>query len=103
MHWGYFSKNLKPAVEVQSADFVTIETLTHHANEDAERMVKGGAGKGTGMHICTGPGPVMAVAVDFGVAQVVDGNWGVHAIVKKAIFSGSEGSSAGRGAGVMPR
>jgi acetamidase/formamidase len=30
----------------------------------------------------------MSVAVDFGVTQVVDGNWGVHAIVKKSIFGG---------------
>ena len=44
VHWGYFSKNLKPTVEVQSGDFVTIETLTHHANDDAERMVKGDPG-----------------------------------------------------------
>ena len=31
---------------------------------------------------------LMSVAVDFGVTQVVDGNWGVHAIVKKALFAG---------------
>jgi acetamidase/formamidase len=31
---------------------------------------------------------LMSVAVDFGVTQVVDANWGVHAILKKAIFSG---------------
>jgi len=30
---------------------------------------------------------LMSVAVDFGVTQVVDGNWGVHAILKKAIFT----------------
>lgn len=82
--WGYFSKSAKPVVEVESGDFVTIETLTHHANDDAERMVKGdagaesvfhwdskkkgvnrrgagpmdakvGAGGGEGVHICTGP------------------------------------------------
>ena len=41
VHWGYFSKTLKPLVEVDSGDFVTIETLTHHANDDAERMVQG--------------------------------------------------------------
>jgi acetamidase/formamidase len=29
----------------------------------------------------------MSVAGDFGVIQVVDGNWGIHAIVKKSIFS----------------
>jgi acetamidase/formamidase len=31
----------------------------------------------------------MSVAVDFGITQVVDGNWGVHAIVKKSLFAGS--------------
>jgi acetamidase/formamidase len=29
---------------------------------------------------------VISVAVDFGVTQVVDGNWGVHAIIRKALF-----------------
>ena len=44
VHWGYFSKLLKPQLEVDSGDFVTIEALTHHANDDAERMVKGDPG-----------------------------------------------------------
>jgi acetamidase/formamidase len=30
---------------------------------------------------------LMSVAVDFGVTQVVDGNWGIHAIVKKNVFT----------------
>jgi acetamidase/formamidase len=79
VHWGYFSKALKPQVEVDSGDFVAVETLTHHANDDAERMVNGdpgaesvflwtkdkkgvvrrgagpGDGGGLGVHICTGP------------------------------------------------
>lgn len=84
VHWGYFSKKLKPQVEIESGDYVTIETLTHHANDDAERMVAGdpgaesvflwtkekkgvarrgagpedakfGPGGGLGVHICTGP------------------------------------------------
>lgn len=33
---------------------------------------------------------LMSVAVDFGVTQVVDGNWGIHATVKKSLFSGGE-------------
>ena len=82
--WGYFSKSAKPVVELESGDYATIETLTHHSNDDAERMVKGdagaesvfywdaqrkgidrrgagamdaknGAGGGEGVHICTGP------------------------------------------------
>jgi acetamidase/formamidase len=28
----------------------------------------------------------MSAAVDFGVTQVVDGNWGVHAILSKGLF-----------------
>jgi acetamidase/formamidase len=31
---------------------------------------------------------LMSVAVDFGVTQIVDGNWGIHAILKKSIFGG---------------
>ena len=66
-------------MEVESGDYVTIETLTHHANDDAERMIQGdpgaesvflwtkekkgvmrrgagpGDGGGLGVHICTGP------------------------------------------------
>ena len=79
VHWGYFSKLLKPQLEVDSGDIVTIETLTHQAPDDAERMIDGdpgaesvflwtkdkkaidrrgmaeGDGKGLGVHICTGP------------------------------------------------
>jgi acetamidase/formamidase len=44
VHWGYFSKTLKPQAEVDSGDFVTIETLTHHAADDLDRMVKGDPG-----------------------------------------------------------
>jgi acetamidase/formamidase len=31
---------------------------------------------------------LMSVAVDFGITQVVDANWGIHAVLKKAIFGG---------------
>jgi len=31
---------------------------------------------------------LMSVAVDFGVTQVVNANWGVHAVLRKAIFTG---------------
>src|SRR5262245_19141882 len=29
VHWGYFSKLLKPQLELGSGDYVTMETLTH--------------------------------------------------------------------------
>jgi acetamidase/formamidase len=44
VHWGYFSKSLKPLVEIDSGDFVTLEAVTHHANDDRERMVQGDPG-----------------------------------------------------------
>jgi acetamidase/formamidase len=44
VHWGYFSKERAPQVFAHSGDLVTIETLTHHANDDAERMVTGDPG-----------------------------------------------------------
>ena len=44
VHWGYFSRSLKPVLSVHSGDLVTIETLTHHAYDDHERMIAGDRG-----------------------------------------------------------
>lgn len=44
VHWGYFSKVVAPSLTVRSGDRVTVETLTHHAGDDYERMVEGDAG-----------------------------------------------------------
>jgi acetamidase/formamidase len=44
VHWGFFSRSLKPALSVTSGDFVTIETLTHHAYDDHARMIQGDPG-----------------------------------------------------------
>jgi acetamidase/formamidase len=44
VHWGYFSKKLKPVIEASSGDYVTIETVTHHAYDDYERMIQGDPG-----------------------------------------------------------
>jgi acetamidase/formamidase len=84
VHWGYFSKGLKPVIELRSGDYVTVECLTHQASDDYDRMIKGdpgaesvyywttnkknvnrrgagsldapnGAGAGAGVHILTGP------------------------------------------------
>jgi acetamidase/formamidase len=32
---------------------------------------------------------LISVGVDSGVTQVVDGNWGIHAIIKKSLFAGT--------------
>ena len=33
---------------------------------------------------------LLSIGVDFGVTQVVDGNFGVHAIIRKDIFAGGD-------------
>jgi len=50
VHWGYFSRSLKPLIEVDSGDFVTIETLTHHAYDDHARMIEGDPGAESVFH-----------------------------------------------------
>jgi acetamidase/formamidase/AraC-like DNA-binding protein len=44
VHWGYFSRSLPPQTEINSGDTITIETLTQHASDDSERMIRGDAG-----------------------------------------------------------
>jgi acetamidase/formamidase len=83
VHWGYFSKTVTPALTVRSGDRAAIETLTHHAGDDYDRMIRGdaaaeriyhwtqtektmgrrgaggmseiGGGAGLGVHLLTGP------------------------------------------------
>jgi acetamidase/formamidase len=50
IHWGYFSRLLEPVLEVDSGDFVTIETLSHHSNDDHERMIRGDSGAESVFH-----------------------------------------------------
>jgi acetamidase/formamidase len=50
VHWGYFSQSLKPVLTVDSGDFVTIETLTHHAYDDHARMIAGDPGAESVFH-----------------------------------------------------
>jgi len=44
VHWGYFSKIVAPVLTVRSGDSATIETLTHHAGDDYDRMIGGDPG-----------------------------------------------------------
>ncbi len=43
VHWGYLSRSLPPVMRVDSGAEVVIETLTQHAYDDYERMIKGDA------------------------------------------------------------
>ena len=49
-HWGYLSRNIQPVMRVQPGSLVTIETLTHHAFDDYERMIKGDPGAESVFH-----------------------------------------------------
>ena len=48
--WGYFSYSQPPVVKINSGDFATIETLTHHSGDDYERMIKGDPGAESVFH-----------------------------------------------------
>jgi len=47
VHWGYLSRSIPPVLRVRSGAEVTVETLTQHAFDDYERMIKGDAGAET--------------------------------------------------------
>ena len=50
VQWGYFSKKIAPALTLKSGDRATIETLTHHANDDYERMIANDPGAESVFH-----------------------------------------------------
>jgi acetamidase/formamidase len=70
VRWGNIGKGT-PALSVKSGDYVTVETVTHHAGDDHERIIEGDPGvedifnwtannknepnRGPGVHILTGP------------------------------------------------
>jgi len=88
VQWGYFSKKIAPALTLKSGDRATIETLTHHANDDYERMIAGDPGAESVFHwtrehkaiVRRGAGPVPAF---FRISHAVDA----------AIFTPSPASS----------
>lgn len=94
VHWGYLSRALKPALTVRSGDFVTIETLTHHANDDPERMVEGDAGAESVYHWDSegkavdrrGAGPMDASAVGRGPGE----GFGVHICTGPIAIDGAQ-------------
>ncbi|HEY9211759.1 MAG TPA: acetamidase/formamidase family protein [Ancylobacter sp.] len=44
VHWGYLSRSIPPVLRVRSGAEVTVETLTQHAFDDYDRMIKGDPG-----------------------------------------------------------
>ena len=94
VHWGYFSKSQEPRLYVHSGDLVTLETLTHHANDDAERMVMGDPGaesvfrwdaEGKGVDR-RGAGPMDASVYGRGAGE----GFGVHILTGPIFVCGAE-------------
>ena len=113
MHWGYFSKVVAPALTVRSGDRATIETLTHHAADDYDRMVAGDPGAESVFHWTRehksvarrGAGPTE------GPFQRGSGEGlGVHLLTGPVAVEGAEpgdvlevrSSTSGRGRAAMP-
>ncbi|HTJ95751.1 MAG TPA: acetamidase/formamidase family protein [Pararobbsia sp.] len=94
VHWGYFSHDLKPVLEVNSGDTVTIETLTQHAADDWERMVQDDPGAESVFHWTAtrknvdrrGAGPMDASIYGRGAGE----GFGVHICTGPVAVRGAE-------------
>jgi len=94
IHWAYFSHDLKPVLEVNNGDTVTIETLTQHAADDWERMVQGDPGAESVFHWTAdrknvnrrGAGPMDASIYGRGAGE----GFGVHICTGPIAVRGAE-------------
>ena len=94
IHWGYFSRALKPQVEIASGDTITVETLSQHASDDPERMIAGDAGALDVFHWTTtekavdrrGAGPMDASVFGRGAGE----GFGVHICTGPIAVKGAE-------------
>jgi acetamidase/formamidase len=94
VHWGYFSRALKPVLSVASGDLVTIETLTHHAYDDHARMIAGDPGAESVFHWTKdgknvdrrGAGPLDASIHGRGAGE----GFGVHICTGPVFVEGAE-------------
>ena len=94
VHWGYFSRSLKPVLSIDSGDLVTIEALTHHAYDDHSRMIQGDPGAESVFHWTRdrknvdrrGAGPLDASMHGRGAGE----GFGVHICTGPVLVRGAE-------------
>jgi acetamidase/formamidase len=94
VHWGYYSRSLPPLIDIDSGDFVTIETLTHHAYDDHARMIEGDEGAESVFHWTEdrknvdrrGAGPMDASIFGRGAGE----GFGVHILTGPVAVRGAE-------------
>jgi acetamidase/formamidase/AraC-like DNA-binding protein len=93
-HWGYLSRTIPPVLRVQPGSLVTIETLTQHAFDDYERMIKGDPGAESVFHWTAegksverrGAGPMNASIFGRGAGE----GFGVHICTGPVHVCGAE-------------
>lgn len=93
-HWGYLSRTIPPVMRVQPGSMVTIETLTQHAFDDHERMIKGDPGAESVFHWTAerksverrGAGPMNASIFGRGAGE----GFGVHICTGPVHVCGAE-------------
>ncbi|ADZ70768.1 acetamidase/formamidase family protein [Polymorphum gilvum] len=94
VHWGYLSRTIPPALFVEPGSLVTIETLTQHAFDDHDRMIKGDAGAEDVFHWTAqgksvdrrGAGPMNASIFGRGAGE----GFGVHICTGPVYVRGAE-------------
>ena len=94
VHWGYLSRSIPPVLRVDSGAEVVIETLTQHAFDDYERMIKGDPGAESvfgwtprGKNVeRRGAGPMNATIFGRGAGE----GFGVHIFTGPVFVNGAE-------------
>lgn len=94
IRWGHLARDIKPVLRVRSGDYVTIETLTHHAADDHERMIEGDAAMERIYHWTKdektvnrrGAGPMDASTIGRGAGE----GFGVHILTGPIAIAGAK-------------
>jgi acetamidase/formamidase/AraC-like DNA-binding protein/mannose-6-phosphate isomerase-like protein (cupin superfamily) len=94
VRWGHLSRYIKPVLRVRSGDYVTIETVTHHAADDHERMIEGDAAMERLYHWTKddktidrrGAGPMDASTLGRGAGE----GFGVHILTGPIAIAGAK-------------
>lgn len=94
VHWGFLGRSIPPKLRVNPGARVTIETLTQHAFDDYDRMIKGDPGAESVFHWTTGgkaverrgAGPMNASIFGRGAGE----GFGVHICTGPVYVNGAE-------------
>lgn len=94
VHWGFLSRDIPPVLKVPSGAEVVVETLTQHASDDYDRMIRGDAGAESVFHWTAegknverrGAGPLDASLLGRGAGE----GFGVHILTGPIFIENAE-------------